>query len=217
MKTVIPLHTTWQKRDSHSGWEYYQAFEVGGDFRTDSAWLEFRGLVAGAVVLLNDVELKSTSESSPGRFDVRGAICPGRNEVVVRGAPHDASAPVCREARVVSYDKVSISSIEIDPEVIDQIANVWITVGVVNHTDEEQPVLASIVVAQGENREKVEIGESIAPAGGEIDAVIRILDPEMWEPSEGGEPQHFDCMVGLQVKGEIMDVAEAKFEVASSL
>jgi len=216
MKTVISLQTTWQRRDSDGGWEHYQAFEAGGDFHTDGACLEFRELAPGATVLLNGIELGSASGYSPDRFDARGAIHPGRNEVVVRGAPDDPATPVCREARVISYDKVSISGIEIDPEVIDQIANVWITVAVANHTEEEQPVLASIVVAQGENREKVEIGERIPPSGGEIDAVIRIVDPAMWEPGESGEPQRFDCMVGLQIKGEIMDVAEEKFEVGLS-
>lgn len=215
MKAAISLDTTWRKRDSDGSTEYYQAFEVGSDFRINAACLEFHELIDGATVLVNGVELGSGGAPSPQRFDVRGAIHPGLNEVVVRAAPDDASGRVCRDAKVVSYDKVSITDIEVDPEVIDQIANVWITVGVANHTDEEQPVLASIVVAQGDNREKVEIGERIPPAGGEIDAVIRIIDPAMWEPGEAGEAQPFECMVGLQVKGEIMDVAETKFTVES--
>jgi len=109
--------------------------------------------------------------------------------------------------------KVSISGLDIETEVVDMIANAWITVEVANHTREEQPVLASVVVAQGENREQVEIAEHITPFGGVIEAVIRITDHTMWQPNEAGERPLFDCMVGLMVWDEVMDVKAVKFDV----
>lgn len=110
--------------------------------------------------------------------------------------------------------KVSISSVDIDTEVVDVMAHVWITVHVDNHTREEQPVLASVVVAQGESREQVEIAEVVSPFGGLIEAVIRITDREMWLPDENGELPLFDCMVGLEIGDEVMDVSAVKFDVS---
>jgi len=110
--------------------------------------------------------------------------------------------------------KVSISGISIDPEIVDTIANAWITINVDNHTKEEQPVMASIVVAQGEYSEKIEIAERVSPFGGVIEAVIRIVDPEMWQPDESGAFPQFDCMVGLEIADEVMDVAAVKFDAS---
>ena len=93
------------------------------------------------------------------------------------------------------------------------IANAWITVEVANHTKEEQPVLASVVVAQGEANEKVEIAENITPFGGVIEAVIRITDPVMWQMDEAGQRPLFDCLVGLEIADEVMDVTAVKFDV----
>ncbi len=109
--------------------------------------------------------------------------------------------------------KVSISGVDIDTEVVDMTANAWITIDVANHTKEEQPVLASVVVAQGENREQVEIAENITPFGGVIEAVIRITDHTMWQPDESGKKPLFDCLVGLVIDDEVMDVKAVKFDV----
>jgi hypothetical protein len=109
--------------------------------------------------------------------------------------------------------RVSISGVDIDTEIVDRTANAWITVDVANHTLEDQLVLASVVVAQGENREQVEIAETIAPFGGPIEAVIRITDPTMWQADESGKLPLFDCLVGLEVEGEVEDVAAVKFDV----
>jgi hypothetical protein len=213
MRTTIALSGAWEPRRLGGGWEYAQAFETGAEFLLGGACVEFHDLAAGATVLVNGVELGSASGSPLDRVEARDAIHAGRNEVTVRIARETAPPEVCREARVVSYDRVSISGFTIDPEIVGSVANVWITIDVANHTDEDQPVLASIVVAQGENREKVEVAEVVPPSGGEIDAVVRIVDPGMWEPSESGERPSFDCLIGLQVEGEVMDVAGATFEV----
>lgn len=108
---------------------------------------------------------------------------------------------------------VSISSVGIDTEVVDATANAWITIHVENHTSEEQTVLASVVVAQGECREQVEIAENVTPFGGVIEAVIRITDPDMWQPDESGTLPLFDCFVGVEVLGEVMDVTALKFDI----
>lgn len=110
--------------------------------------------------------------------------------------------------------RVSISSVDIDTEVEGAAANAWITVHVANNTKEEQPVMASVVVAQGENREEVEIAEQVSPFGGLIEAVIRITEPEMFLPDENGELPKFDCLVGLEIGDEVMDVAAVKFDVS---
>lgn len=109
--------------------------------------------------------------------------------------------------------KVSISGVDIDTEVVDMTANAWITVEVANHTKEEQRVAATVVVAQGENREDVEIVEDITPFGGVIEAVIRIEDPTMWQPDDSGQRPQFDCMVGLEIGDEVMDAKTVKFDV----
>jgi hypothetical protein len=109
--------------------------------------------------------------------------------------------------------KVSISGVDIETEVVDMIANAWITIEVANHTKEEQPVMASVVVAQGEAREQVEIAEQITPFGGVIEAVIRITDHTMWQPDDSGERPQFDCLVGLEIADEVQDVKAIKFDV----
>lgn len=213
MKTTIALDGAWAPRRLVGGWEYAQAFETGGELPLGGACVEFHDLAAGATVLVNGVELGAASGTQLDRFEALDAIRARRNEVTVRIAGETAPPEVCREARVVSYDRVSISGFGIDPEIVDSVANVWITIDVANHTDEDQPVLASIVVAQGESREKVEIAEVVPSSGGQIDAVVRIVDPTLWEPSESGERPSFDCLIGLQVEGEVMDVTGAAFEV----
>lgn len=109
--------------------------------------------------------------------------------------------------------KVSISGVRIDTEVVDMIANAWITIEVENHTREEQPVLASVVVSQGEAREQVEMADNITPFGGVIEVVIRITDHTMWQPDEEGNRPLFDCLVGLEIADEVMDVSAVKFDV----
>jgi|GEM_PF-2092168 len=214
MKETTTLGRDWAAHRLDDGWEYTQAFETEGEFGPTGACVEFRDLTPGATVLINGTELGASSGLPFVRFEASGAIHAGRNEIAIRIAREAAPAEICREARVVTYDKVSISGIDIDPEVVDNIANIWITVFVGNHTNEEQLALASIVLAQGENTEKVEISEMVQPSGGEIDAVVRIMDPSMWQPDEAGEQPLFDCLIGLQIEGEIMDVAEVQFQVS---
>jgi len=211
MKQTLSLSKIWQSRNFGTGWDYSQTFEIDQDSPLSDACVEFHDLAEGATVTINGIELPMQSDAS---FDAHEAIRTGHNEITVRIAQETQPLQICREARVISHDKVSIASIDIDPETIDCIANIWIRIDVENHTDEEQDVLASIVVAQGENREKVEIVETIPTSGGEIEAVIRIMDPSMWQSSEDGTKSSFDCMVGLQVEDEIMDVADLTFEVA---
>jgi hypothetical protein len=213
MKTSIPLGEAWESRRLGGCWEHAQSFEIAADLVLNGASVDLRDLPAGATVLVNGVELGAAGGSRYDRFQARHAIRPGRNEIAIRVDRELPADELCRRVRVVAYDKVSVSGLKIDPEIVDRIANVWITIQVANHTDRNQPVLASIVVAQGENREKVEIAEIIAPSGGEIDAVIRIVDPAMWERSESGGQPAFDCLIGLQIEGEVMDVAAARFRV----
>ena len=213
MKTTIPLGQAWESRRLDGHWEYAQALDVDDDLPLGRTLVEFHGLAAGAVVLVNGVELGAVGGSQCDRFEAQDALRAGQNEIAVRVDRDLPAAEVCREARVVAYDKVSVSGLKIDPEIVDRIPNVWITVQVANHTDQDQPVLASIVIAQGESREKVEVGEVIGPSGGEIDAVIRVVDPAMWEPDESGEHPTFDCLIGLQIDGEVMDVVAARFGV----
>jgi hypothetical protein len=215
MKMTMPLGGPWESRPWAIGWEHTQAFDVAGDFALSRACLEFDGLAAGAEVELNGVDLGIAGSAGSDRFDVTDKVKAGRNELTVRSAG-DSGEDVCGDVKLVSNDKVSISSFGIDPEIVGSIANVWILVNVVNHTDQDQQVLASIVIAQQESREKVEIGEIIGVAGGEIDAVIRIVDPTMWQPSDSDEQPVFHCLIGLQVEDEVMDVAAGRFTVTRS-
>lgn len=112
------------------------------------------------------------------------------------------------------HKRVSISSVDIDTEIVDRTANAWITVNVANHTLEEQSVFATIVVAQGDDREEVEVAEAVTPFGGTIEAVVRITDPTMFEADESGKLPLFDCLVGLEVEGEVEDVAAVRFDVS---
>jgi len=122
-------------------------------------------------------------------------------------------AGIWRAARLVSYDKVSIADIHIEPEIEGGYANAWISIEVNNYSNEDQEVMASVVVALGENREKIEVVETISPFGGFIEAVIRIEEPQLWWPNGFGDPTLYSCLVGLQVEGEVVDVAEQKFGV----
>ena len=122
-------------------------------------------------------------------------------------------AGIWRDARLVSYDLVSISDVYVDTELEGNIANAWITISVDNNSGKSQMVMGSVVVSLGETQEKIEIAEEVSPFGGLIEAVIRIHEPQLWWPNGFGEPTLYTCMVGLEVEGEIQDVAERKFGV----
>ena len=122
-------------------------------------------------------------------------------------------AGIWREARLVSYGDVSIADVRIDPEVRDGYADAWITIELDNHADEDVQVMASVVVALGGDRETVEATETVPPAGGTVEAVIRIEQPELWWPNGFGEPTLYTCMVGIESEGEVEDVAQRKFGV----
>lgn len=122
-------------------------------------------------------------------------------------------AGIWREARLVSYDSIRIADVYVEPEIVGNYANAWITVELDNYTGEDQQVLASIVVALGEEREKLEIAEWVSPFGGVVEAVVRIEEPELWWPNGFGSQPLYVCMVGIQLEGEVQDVAERKFGV----
>ncbi|MCX8052420.1 MAG: hypothetical protein N3B12_01315 [Armatimonadetes bacterium] len=124
-----------------------------------------------------------------------------------------AGAGIWRPVRLASYDRLSIADIHVEPEIVAGCANAWITVDVENHTPEEADVMASIVVALGESREKIEIVEAIPPEGGVIEAVVRIEEPALWWPNGFGEQPLYTVMVGLQHDDEVQDVAETRFGV----
>jgi len=122
-------------------------------------------------------------------------------------------AGIWREARLASYGAVSIADLHIEPEMVGGYAEAWITIEVANHTGEDQQVLASVVVALGESREKIDVTEWVSPFGGIIEAVVRIEEPELWWPNGFGEQILYTCMVGVQVEGEVQDASECKFGV----
>lgn len=130
--------------------------------------------------------------------------------------PHRlVGAGVWRDVNLVSCGELSITDVHVEPEIVGSFADAWITIEVENHTREDQQVMASVVVALGENREKIELAEAISPFGGVIEAVIRIEEPELWWPNGMGEPALYTCMVGLESEGAIQDIAERKFGVRS--
>ena len=122
-------------------------------------------------------------------------------------------AGIWRDARLASYDCLSIADVHIEPEIVGSHADAWIAIEVENHTGEDAQAVASIVVALGEGREKMELVETISPVGGVIEAVVRIEEPELWWPNGSGEQPLYTCMVGLQHEGEVQDVAETRFGV----
>ncbi len=208
MKKVQLLEDTWEKKSSRGAQEFARNIDVDEDFFAGHIYLELEDLPAGSVIVLNGDELATTLPGKSNRVSAGDAIRLGRNELIIR-----ASSEPPAGGKLISYDKVSISGIRIDPEVIDNVANVWIAIDVTNFSDEQQPVLASVVVSQDDVREKVEIYEDIPQSGDEIEAVIRITDPAMWTRTETGEPQYFDCLIGLQIAGEVMDVAAVRFDI----
>ncbi|MGI6295031.1 MAG: hypothetical protein ACOX3G_03005 [Armatimonadota bacterium] len=208
MKKVQLLEDQWEKKSGRSAQEYMRIIDVDEDFFAGRVFVELDGLSAGSVIILNGQELGTTLPGKSSRISADGALRIGRNELVVR-----TSSEPPADGKLISYDKVSISGIRIDPEVVDNVANVWITVDVTNYSNEEQPVMASVIVSQEDVREKVEIYEDIPASGEEIEAVIRITDPSMWAKTDTGEPQYFDCLIGLQIAGEVMDVAAVRFDI----
>lgn len=205
MKATQLLEGSWER----DGTEHKLAFDVDEYFSLKSVYLDFDGLATDAKVALNGAEVGSRGDVKADRFKVTGAIRLGPNELVVR----TESEQPCTSARLISYDRVSVAGLAIEPEIVDNTANVWISIDVANHTCEEQKVLASVVVAQGESREKMEIAEVITPFGGVIEAVVRIEDVGMWKSAESDELPVFDCLVGLEIAGEVVDVAAVMFDI----
>lgn len=210
MKRALSWNDRWEKRSTRGEQEYVRIIEIDADFDIQHVYIELEPLPEASIVLINDTQIGHAEPGALIRLKVTDSMHVGRNELVVRSDAEPGGG------RLISYDKVSISGISIDPEVADNIANVWITIDVANHTRDDQPVLASVVVSQGQAREKIEISDVVTPFGGEIEAIIRITDPTMWETDESGEPQYFDCLIGLQIQDEIMDVAAVRFDVEES-
>ncbi|MCE5313784.1 MAG: sugar-binding domain-containing protein [Armatimonadota bacterium] len=127
--------------------------------------------------------------------------------------PRLVGAGIWREVRLASYDSVSINNIRVETEIEGGQANAWVYIEVENHTREDRRVSASVVISKGENREKIEVTDSVEPFGGVIEAVIRIEEPELWWPNGMGEPSLYNCMVGISCEGEVQDVAETEFGV----
>lgn len=217
-------------------WWYKQTFEVDEDFKQNRIYLEFDGLDTCATIFLNGREIGKTQNMFiPHRFDVSDSINIGRNTVAVKFNPPGSSndirkmqssfglgetpqligAGIWRDARLVSYDTVSIADVRVDAEIEGSYANAWITVEMENYTNEDQEVLASVVLSLGDLREKIEVVDTVTPFGGIMEAVIRIEEPELWWPNGFGEPTLYNCMVGIQVEGEVQDVSERKFGVRS--
>lgn len=212
MKHAILLDGPWQMRDAGDRYTYTQAFEVSDDFRDGRVYAEFDGLSGDVGISVDGAEVAVAGNAPIRRLKIGDWVHAGPNEITLRSRDELPNESLS-SARLVSYDKVSISRVRIDPDVVDNMVNVWITISIDNHTREEQDVLASIVLAQGECREQVEVVGCVSPFGGEIEAVIRVTDPEMWQPNESGEVPAFHCLMGLQVEGEVMDVAALKFAV----
>lgn len=206
-------------------WCYLRSFSLPDGFVARRTYLEFDGLDDNAAVLLNG-EVVGTSHNMllPQKFDVTEKIKPaGENSIEVDFGPVER-APIVdgksrrgagfgmwRSARIVSYDKVSIRDLYIQPSIELHGVEAWIYIDVENHVGEEFDALVSVVVARGESREKMEIRETIPAEGGRIEAVVRILDPELWWPNGMGEQPLYVAMVGLQVEGEVQDVREELF------
>lgn len=208
MKKVQLLEDLWEEKSSRGVREFVSAIDIDEDFCAGYIYLELDGLSTGSDIMLNRRQLGVVEPSKNNRISVGDAVQVGRNELVIRAASEPPAG-----GKLISYDKVSISGIRIDPEVVDNVANVWITITVTNYTNEQQPVLASVVVSQADVREKVEIFEDIPPSGEDIEAVIRITDQSMWARTKSGEVQYFDCLIGLQIAGEVMDVAAVRFDI----
>ncbi len=221
-------------------WWYRKTFDVDEDFVQNSIMLEFDGLDTNATVFFNGERIGKTDNMFvPHCFDVSEFVHAGRNTVAVRFDPVDKAARdsvrkmrcsfgsdhtpallgagIWRDARVVSVSEVSIADVRIDAEMEGGCANAWVSIEVDNNTQEDQQVMASVVIALGEDRETIEVTETIAPTGGLLEAVIRIEQPQLWWPNGFGEQSLYTCMVGLDACGEIHDVAERKFGVRSIL
>ena len=218
-------------------WWYKQTFEVDEDFKQKRTYLEFDGLDTYATIFLNGREIGKTHNMFvPYRFDVSDSINIGRNTVAIKfnlpsldepwanirkmqssfgtaEAPRLIGAGIWRDARLVSYDTLSIADLRIDAEIEGGYANAWVTIEMENYTNDDQEVLASIVLSIGDVREKIEVVDTVTPFGGIIEAVIRIEEPELWWPNGIGEPVLYTCLVGLQAEGEVQDVAERKFGI----
>lgn len=122
-------------------------------------------------------------------------------------------AGIWRGARLVCHSELSISDVYVHTEIEGGSANAWVSLQVENHSARDQKAAVSIVVARDDAREKIEFVEAISPFGGVVEALIRIDEPELWWPNGAGEQPLYKCMVGVQVEGEVQDVAERDFGV----
>ena len=221
-------------------WIYSRRIEVNKDFLRRKTFLEFDGLDMPAAVLVNDQEVgRARGPFIPHRFDVTGLVRPGTNIVTVRFQPQAVlenrsnacgmqgkfgcgsacrfiNAGIRRDARLASYDRLSISDIHVEPEVVGGCAEAWIEIEIENHTGAQALAAVSVVAAYGDNREKIELVESVAPSGGVVEAVVRVEEPELWWPNGFGEQPLYTLMVGVQHESEVQDVAETRFGVRSA-
>jgi beta-mannosidase len=205
-------------------WCYRRTFELPDGFERTRSYMELDGLGASARVMLNGKAIEKTADALvSNRFDVTGKLrAEGENMVEVRFAPPDRTssqemrhghndAGIRRGAEVVSCDKLSIRNVRIQNDVELHAAEAWISVEIENHIGEETDAFVTVVVARGESREKMDIRESIPADGGVVEAVVRILEPELWWPNGMGEQPIYVALVGLQADGEIQDVREERF------
>lgn len=198
-------------------WEYSRSFDVDEEFLLKQTFLEIDGLNAPAAIILNGEEIGTTEDISiTYRFNISSAIHLGENTITIRFDPtaqKSAWIGIQDEVKIVSCDKLSIVNIHVETETEGAWANAWISIEVDNYTSMDQDVMASIVVNLGDNREKIEVADTISPFGGVIEAVIRIEEPQLWWPSGFGESTLYSCMAGLQAEGEVQDVIQTRFGV----
>ena len=122
MKKALSLKNSWEKRSARGEQEYTQAIDIDTDFSLECVYLELGSMKPCSIVLLNGIEVGRADEVRLNRFRVSNSIRAGRNELVVHAGD---SAPL-GEARIISYDRLSVAGISIEPEVVDNVANVWI-------------------------------------------------------------------------------------------
>lgn len=124
-------------------------------------------------------------------------------------------AGIWRDVRLVSYDRLAISDVYVEPEVEGSHASVWITVELENHTDETLDAELHIVISLGDEIERIELLETLPPGPGIVEAVARIDEPQLWWPNGFGEQPIYKCMLGVRHQGEVQDVRETKFGIRS--
>lgn len=128
--------------------------------------------------------------------------------------PRLIGAGIWLDARVASYDQLSIRDIYVVPQIMESgEAKVRVQIDVQSHVPHSVNAQLSLSIELNENKEKLEISRIIPTSGELIEAEIVLSDPKLWWPNGLGEHPLYTASVEILADGRMLDEKRQRFGI----